>query len=55
MTIEEARSILGNNYDNVSDDKIDEWINASNGLVEIFMQQIKQQLVRKGVDNGNEN
>lgn len=51
MTIEEARSILGKNYDNIPDDKIDEWINASNGLAEIFMQQMEHLLIKKDLDN----
>lgn len=55
MTIEEAKNILGDNYDNTPTDKLEEWINASNGLAEIFMQQMKQQLIKKGVDNGSEN
>ncbi len=55
MTIEEARTILGNKYDNVPASKLEGWINASSGLAEVFMQQMKQQLIKKGVDNGNEN
>jgi hypothetical protein len=53
MTIEEAKNILGNNYDNIPSDKIEEWINASNGIAEVFLQQFVQQLIKKGIYNEN--
>lgn len=47
MTIQEAYKVLGQEYKNTSEKKIEEWISSANGLAEIFTQQA----LKKGFDN----
>jgi len=49
MTVEEARKILGVEYQKETDERIQIYVDAAMGLSEVFFQQFKDNLMQKKI------